>query len=117
MLNILISVYLVGSLVFLTQATFTPEVFSAWNKGYYLWSFLTTVLFGLCILYPARNKRIFIPVFIVIVAKFISQCIFVFTETQLNDAKIVGTLFILAIFVCLYLFIKETITDGWRPLK
>ena len=107
MLLIFIAFLFIGLLVFFTQATFMPDTFAAWNKGYYLWAKSVDVLFGLTLLSRPTDLNIFKPAFIVILARWLFEIIFVFGGWRLNDAKPVGVLFLILVSVCLYMFIKE----------
>ena len=107
MLRIFIAFLFIGLLVFFTQATFMPDTFTAWNKGYYLWAKSVDVLFGLALLSRPKDLSIFRPAFIVIVARWAVEILFVFGAFKLNDNKVIGVLFLILVAVCLYMFIKE----------
>lgn len=113
-LRILIAVYLIGSIVFLTAARFSPDVYAAWNKGYYLWANSVDVLMGLVILFPSRNRRIFRLVFGLIAARFLAQILILFNLVSLESSRLIAIFFILTAAVCLIIFLAEIVQEWLR---
>lgn len=110
MIKLIIFWYFTGLLVFLTAATFYPQVYNTWARAFWLWAKIDDVLLMCAILIAPQDNKLIKPLIWMAVARVLWAIGGWITGLEANNNKIVGILFLTLLVICLSIIVKEV----WR---
>jgi hypothetical protein len=112
MISLFIVWYLIGLLVWCATAVVNGHFYGSLEHPYYTWAAINLPFLVYIILKKPKEVKILRPVFYLMCAEAVGEVFAWVTGIDINNNKVVGIFFIIVVFVCIIIFIKDL--KQWR---